>query len=164
MQDYYYKRVEDGTYCVTGYEGDEQDVVIPEDRVITMVYDKVFRGHSEIRSIHIPDTVTDLGEFVFDGCENLRHLALPAHLKTLWGYTFTRCGIEEIILPDGLRIIPPFAFKECKNLRRVVCGRRMEKIHAWAFAGCDQLAKEGLVHGPGVEISPQAFETKILNT
>ena len=56
MQDFYYKRVEDGTYCVTGYEGDEQDVVIPEDRVITMVYDKVFRGHSEIRSIHIPDT------------------------------------------------------------------------------------------------------------
>jgi hypothetical protein len=40
----------------------------------------------------------------------------------------------------------------------------MEKIHAWAFAGCEQLAKEELVHGPGVEISPQAFETKILNT
>ena len=61
MQKFYYRRVEDGTYCVTGYEGDEQDVVIPEDLVITMVYDKVFRGHSEIRSIHIPDTVTDLG-------------------------------------------------------------------------------------------------------
>ena len=116
MQEFYYKRVEDGTYCVTGYEGDEQDVVIPEDRVITMVYDKVFRGHSEIRSVHIPDTVTDLGEFVFDGCVNLRHLVLPANLKTLWGYTFIRCGIEEIVLPDGLRIIPPFAFKEAKML------------------------------------------------
>ena len=40
----------------------------------------------------------------------------------------------------------------------------MEKIHAWAIAGCEQLTKEGLMHGPGVEISLQAFETKILNT
>ena len=108
--------------------------------------------------------MTDLGEFVFDGCRNLRQLTLPAQLKTLWGYTFTRCGIEEILLPDSLRIIPPFAFKECKNLRRVVCGAGLEKIHAWAFAGCEQLTEAGLVHGPGVEISPQAFETKILNT
>ena len=164
MQVFYYKRVEDGTFCVTGYEGDEAEVVIPEDHIVTMIYDKVFRGHAEIRSIRMPDTVTDLGEFVFDGCRNLRQLTLPAQLKTLWGYTFTRCWIEEILLPDSLRIIPPFAFKECKNLRRVVCGAGLEKIHAWAFAGCEQLTEAGLVHGPGVEISPQAFETKILNT
>ena len=164
MQVFYYKRVEDGTFCVTGYEGDEAEVVIPEDHIVTMIYDKVFRGDAEIQSIRMPDTVTDLGEFVFDGCRNLRQLTLPAQLKTLWGYTFTRCGIEEILLPDSLRIIPPFAFKECKNLRRVVCGAGLEKIHAWAFAGCEQLTEAGLVHGLGVEISPQAFETKILNT
>ena len=164
MQVFYYKSVEAGPFCVTGYEGDEAEVVIPEDHIVTMIYDKVFRGHAEIQSIRMPDTVTDLGEFVFDGCRNLRQLTLPAQLKTLWGYTFTRCGIEEILLPDSLRIIPPFAFKECKNLRRVVCGAGLEKIHAWAFAGCEQLTEAGLVHGPGVEISPQAFETKILNT
>lgn len=164
MQEFYFKKVEDGTFCVTGYVGDEAEVVIPEDRVVTMVYDKVFRGHSEITSIRIPDTVTDLGEFVFDGCDRLRHLQLPSHLKTLWGYTFTRSGIEEIVLPDGLRTLPPFAFKDCKNLRKVVCGAGMEKIYAWAFAGCDQLTKEGLVHGPGVDVSPRAFESKSLNT
>ena len=35
---------------------------------------------------------------------------------------------------------------------------------AVAFAGCEQLTKEELVCRPEVEISPQAFETKILNT
>ena len=97
-------------------------------------------------------------KFLFDGCINLRQLKLPEQLKTLWGYTFVRCGIEEIVLPDQLRIIPPFAFKDCRNLRKVVCGAGLEKIYAWAFGGCDLLTEDGLIHGPKVEISPQAFE------
>lgn len=160
MQEFYYRRVEDGTFCLTGYEGDEADVVIPDDKVFTILNDKVFRGHSEITSIKIPDSVTDMGEFLFDGCANLRSLQLPAELRTLWGYTFVRSGIEEIVLPDHLRIIPPFAFKDCKNLRRVICGAGLEKIYAWAFSGCDQLTEENLIHGPGADISPQAFESR----
>ena len=88
---------------------------------------------------------------------------LPAQLRVLWGYTFARCGIEEAYLPEGLRRLPPFAFKDCKNLRKVVCGSELEKIHAWAFSGCDQLSEEGLICGPGTEVSPQAFDTKELN-
>ena len=160
MQEFYYRRVEDGTFCLTGYEGDEAEVIIPDDKVFTILSDKVFRGHDEITSIRIPDSVTDMGEFLFDGCINLRQLKLPEQLKTLWGYTFVRCGIEEIVLPDQLRIIPPFAFKDCRNLRRVVCGAGLEKIYAWAFGGCDLLTEDGLIHGPKVEISPQAFERR----
>ena len=155
MQEFYYRRVEDGTFCLTGYEGDEAEVVIPDDKVFTILSDKVFRGHDEITSIKIPDSVTDMGEFLFDGCVNLRHLQLPAELRTLWGYTFVRCGIEEIVLPDHLRIIPPYAFKDC--LRKVVCGAGLEKIYAWAFSGCDRLSEDCLIHRPEAEISPQAF-------
>ena len=151
MQEFYYRRVEDGTFCLTGYEGDEAEVIIPDDKVFTILSDKVFRGHDEITSIRIPDSVTDMGEFLFDGCINLLQL---------WGYTFVRCGIEEIVLPDQLRIIPPFAFKDCRNLRRVVCGAGLEKIYAWAFGGCDLLTEDGLIHGLKVEISPQAFERR----
>ena len=160
MQEFYYRRVEDGTFCLTGYEGDEADVVIPDDKVFTILSDKIFCGHTEIRSVRIPDSVTDLGEFLFDGCLNLHSLKLPKELKTLWGYTFVRCGIEEIVLPDQLRIIPPYAFKDCKNLRRVVCGAGLEKIYAWAFEGCDRLTEDNLIHGPSVDISPEAFKRR----
>ena len=64
------------------------------------------------------------------------------------------------MLPDHLRIIPPFAFKDCKNLRRVVCGAGLEKIYAWAFGGCDKLTEDGLIRNPGVEVSPQAFDSR----
>lgn len=115
----------------------------------------LFAGHDEIRSISIPVSVTDLGEFLFDGCVNLHHIELPPHLRYLWGYTFCRSWIEEIVLPDSLRIIPSYAFKDCIRLKRVVCGKGVKKIAAWAFGGCENLTD--LVHGPDVEISPQAF-------
>ena len=162
MQEFMYKMIEDGTYCVSGYRGDEANVIIPDSNGVTMLFDKLFKDHQEITSVHIPDTVTDIGEFVFDGCRNLRHIELPSQLTCLWGYTFARCGIEEIILPDKLTTLPPFAFKDCKNLKKVVCGSGMKKIYSWVFGGCDRLVE--LVHGPDVEISPHAFETKVLNT
>lgn len=156
MQKFYSRMMEDGSQCITSYHGDEAEVVIP-DRNVTILFDELFAGHGEIISVHIPDTVTDLGEFLFDGCESLHHIDLPANLTSLWGYTFCRSGLEEITLPDQLISIPPFAFKDCKNLKRVVCGKGMRKINGWAFSGCDQL--EEVVHGPDVAVSPKAFNT-----
>ena len=165
MQEFMYKQIEDGTYSVVGYRGNEVNVVIPDSyggSKITVLFDGLFKGHPEIESIHIPDTVTDLGEFVFDGCINLQHLKLPSELTYLWGHTFARCGLEEIVLPDKLATLPPFAFKDCKNLKKVVCGAGLKKIYSWVFGGCDQLSE--LIQGPEVEISPMAFQTKELNT
>ena len=143
-----------------GYAGDEADITIPAQfggNPVTILYDKLFAGHTEIRSISFPDTITDFGEFLFDGCTNLQYLQLPANLRNLWGYTFVRCGLKEITLPDQVHTIPPYAFKDCKNLEKVVCGSGMKKILGWAFGGCDHLRE--LSHGPGVIISPQAFDT-----
>ncbi len=165
MQEFFFKPAGDGTYCVTGYRGDDKDVVIPDSYgsgVITILSDGLFRGHREITSVHIPDTVTNMGEFIFDGCENLRHITLPLSLECLWGYTFARCGIEEITLPDKLVTVPPFAFKDCKSLRKVVCGKGLKKIYSWAFAGCDRLKE--VIRSDRVEISERAFESKELNT
>ena len=154
----YQMNYDEASYAVTHYEGNAEDVVIPGTflgKPVTILFDKLFAGHQEIRSVSIPDTVTDLGEFVFDGCLSLRRLELPAGLQNLWGYTFCRCGIEEIVLPDPIKIIPAYAFKDCRHLKKVTCGSGLKKISSWAFGGCDQLTE--LLHGPSVEISPEAF-------
>ena len=153
---------DENSYTVMGYRGSSEDVIVPEmylGKPVTILFDKLFLGHSEIRSVQIPDTVTDIGEFVFDGCMNPHHISLPKNLRNLWGYTFTRSGIEEITLPDQVKVIPPYAFKECTNLRKVICGAGMKKIYSWAFGGCPNLTE--LIYEPGVEISPEAFD---LNT
>ncbi len=165
MQNIMFAPVEDGTFSVVGYEGDEEKVVIPPEyggSKVTVICDKVFAGHSEITSVEIPDSVTDMGEFVFDGCWSLKNIRLPSELRYLWGYTFCRCGIEEITIPDKLVSIPPFAFKECRNLKKIVCGKGLKKVYSWAFAGCDSLKET--VFPENTDISPDAFKNKELNT
>lgn len=158
MQNFTFKTNDDGqTITVMSYEGDEAHVVIPDQcwaKPVTVIYDKLFAGHAEIEDIRFPDTITDLGEFVFDGCTGLKRIELPPALKYLWGQTFARCQAEEILLPENIRTIPPHAFKDCKNLRRVVCGSGVKKIYGGAFSGCSQLTE--LVCGKDVEISPDA--------
>jgi hypothetical protein len=161
MQDFYYKQNADNTFSVMGYHGDEAEVIVPGSyggAPVTVINDRLFAGHREITSVHIPDSVTNMGSFVFRGCENLHSIVLPAGLTDLWGYTFSESAFEEIVLPDRLTNLPPFTFANCRNLKRVVCGSGMKKIYAYVFGGCDELRE--VVCGPDVEISPDAYKIK----
>ena len=142
MQQFFYRFLEDGTYCVTEYQGDEADVIIHDtyrSKPVTVLFDRLFKGHTEITSVKIPDTITDIGSFVFDGCTSLKHIELPPSLINMWDSAFARSSIEEIVLPDKITSIVPFTFKDCKELKRVVCNPELKKIHAWAFHGCSSL-------------------------
>ena len=165
MVEFEYKLIDDGSFCVSAYRGDEAVVEVPAalDGVpVTVISDGVFCGHTELTELRLPEGLTDLGEFLFDGCENLRQLQLPASLERFWGYTFARSGLEALTIPDRVRSIPPFCFKDCKNLTLLTCGKGMRTIYAWAFAGCDKLSDPDV--GPEVKLHPQAFASKELNT
>ena len=161
MQEFEFQiNYDEQSYTIRKYKGDEANIIVPGTyggKPVTILFDSIFAGHSEICSITFPDSITDLGEFVFDGCSNLKHIELPKNLKSLWGYTFARSAIEEITIPDGVSIIPPYAFKDCKSLKRVICGSGMRKIKSWAFGGCDLL--EEVIYGSDVEVSKDAFES-----
>lgn len=161
MQDFDFKMIDSGHYAAMRYTGDEAHVIVPETYAglpVTVLFDRLFLGHPEITSIELPDGITDIGEFMFEGCDNLKSIRLPAQMTSMWPYAFAYSGFEEIRLPDGVTSIAPFAFKGCKNLKRVICGAGMRKIESWAFGGCDRL--EEVICGPGVEISPKAYEVK----
>lgn len=160
MQDFLFKYVEEtDSFCAIHYKGDAADVVVPSmhwDKPVTILFDDLFKGHGDIRSVSIPDTVTEIGGFVFDGCNGLKHVELPAALESMWQYAFARCGVESITLPDRYTQIIPFTFLDCKSLRRVVCGSGMKKIYPHAFRGCDSLTD--LQCSSTVDIAPDYKE------
>lgn len=165
MQEFTFKQLEDRSVDLIAYKGDEADIVIPEKyygHTVTMIDDSIFKGHTEITSVKIPETIQFMGGFVFDGCVNLRHIVLPASLEYIWQYGFVRSAIEEIVLPEKLRSIAPFTFKDCKNLRKVVCNAGLKDIGSWAFEGCTALTD--ITYGTDTVVSQQAFEAKILNS
>jgi len=139
MQEYIFKRIDNGTFSIIEYQGDEENVIIPKTHAgkpVSVLYDRIFKGHEEICTVLVPDTITDIGGFVFDGCSNLKNIVLPDSLLYLWQYAFCRSSVEELVLPPGIRTIAPYTFKECKNLRRIVCNPGLKEIKARAFEGC----------------------------
>ena len=160
MADFYTKTMDEETCCIMGYKGSSNRVVIPANlagKRVTILYDALFKNHKEITSIKIPETVTNIGSYIFEGCTKLKKVELPAGLTDIWEYGFSKSSIEEIVIPDGVRTIMPFTFKDCKKLKKVVCGRGLRKICAGAFEGCPKL--EEVVHGPNVKVSPEAYGT-----
>lgn len=158
MQQFTFEQMIDETLCITGYDGDEAAVAVPDEFggvPVTMLGDDVFKGHAEITSVRLPDAVKFIGGFVFDGCVNLHQITLPSQLRDMFQYSFVRCGIEEIVLPEHVNSIPPYAFKDCRQLRRVICNASLQKIYALAFQGCDALTD--LRYSDQTEVSENAF-------
>ena len=41
---------------------------------VSVLMDDIFKNHTEIEKVILPDTLTDIGGFVFDGCTSLKHI------------------------------------------------------------------------------------------
>lgn len=161
MQNYLYDPIMDGTYCVVGYNGDEEEITVQlqgfnHSNPVSLIFDRVFKGHTEIRNINLPDTLTELGEFVFDGCTNLKEIHLPDGFQNAWPNAFARCGLEKITFPDKVASLAPYLFRDCKSLKIVECGKGLKKINNCAFFGCTALEK--IIVPQNTEILPKAFE------
>ncbi len=99
-----------------------------------------FRQNKYVRSISIPDSVTEIYDRAFEGCENLRSVRLPSGTKTLPGVLFAGCtALESIRIPEGVKLIDNLAFYGCSNLREVVLPDSLEMIRDRAFYKCSAL-------------------------
>lgn len=154
---FYNKMVPDGTYCLTGYKGNDAHVDIPTNIPVSVLNDFLFKNHTEITSVTIPNTVKEIGGFIFDGCTGLKTVTIPDSVESMWQYAFTRTSLVEIELPGSIKHIIPFAFFDSKDLRTVRLNEGTEKILAWAFKGCESLTD---VYMPEslTDISDKAFE------
>lgn len=159
MQTFSYKQLDDFNYMITGYAGDETEVTIPSSymgRAVTILFDDIFKNHTEIIRVIIPDTITDIGGFVFDGCVNLKTIDLPDSISEMWQYAFVRSGITEIRLPASLGRISPYVFQDCKNLKKVICNPGLKIIRGRAFKNCPALTE--VYMSKETELAELAFE------
>lgn len=137
--DFYYKEVPGGNYCITQYVGKDKHVEFPSNINITILHDDIFKGNTTIESIVIPESVTQIGGFMFDGATNLKSIKLPKHLEDMWQYAFTRTQIEEIEIPGTVKSIVPYTFFDSRKLRKVIINEGTTKILGSAFKNCTGL-------------------------
>lgn len=95
-------------------------------------------------ALHLPDSVTKIGEGAFDGCKGLEEVVMSSAVRKLPGYVFNWCEeLTSFSVPDHVTEIGECAFKRCHSLCRVVIPRSVCKIHPTAFEECENLLIAG---------------------
>ena len=95
---------------------------------------------SYLEKIHLPNSVTHIGDAAFAECGELISIKLPTGLLKIGQSAFMDCWqLERISLPAKTRIIGPQAFQGCINMVQVRLNKALEVIGEDAFDDCESL-------------------------
>ncbi len=90
-----YKVISSNNIAITGYQGTDSVITIPSkitdngvEYTVTSIGDRAFDGNSDIKSVTIPNTVTNIGESAFS-YPDLTSLTVPNSVKTIGEYAFS---------------------------------------------------------------------------
>ena len=113
----------------------QETIVIPEG--ITAIPDYAFDGNTTLKEIHIPSTVKSIGGYAFRKCTALVKVKLSEGLMSIGGYAFNGCtALESMPIPEGVTSIGMYAFSACTALKDVTIPSTVTGIASEAFYNC----------------------------
>ena len=69
----------------------------------------------------IPNNVTSIGSFAFDGCSSLPSITIPNSVTSIGRYAFSGCsGLTSVTIPNSVTSIDERAFWGCSGLTTIV--------------------------------------------
>ncbi|MBE6984230.1 MAG: leucine-rich repeat domain-containing protein, partial [Ruminococcaceae bacterium] len=79
-----------------------------------------FDGCESLKSVTIPDSVTDIGDYAFEKCSNLQTISIGSGVTYLGIFAFAWCtSLESAVLSDGLTTVGREAFFGCSSLTNI---------------------------------------------
>ena len=94
----------------------------------------VFSGCTALKTVTLPDTLTNIGTGTFNGCASLEKIDLPAGLTEIGREAFNGCeSLKEAVIPSGVTEIPDYAFTGCLALEKVELPEGITSIGEYAF-------------------------------
>ncbi len=128
----------------TAYSG---DIDIPStieidgiDYTVTGVGRYAFNYCNNLTSVKIPDTVTSLGSYAFEYCTSLKSVDIPSTLTSLPSYLFFQCtSLTDVTLPSNISSIPVELFCYCESLEEITIPESVTSIGWYGFGYCHSL-------------------------
>lgn len=127
------------------------------DYSLTEIERYAFYGCKSLYSIDIPDTVTTIGVNgtgrtlgsiygVFEKCESLVSVKLPAALESVYGYSsnsyamFDGCtSLTDVTIPEGVKKLDTYMFYNCPALEEITIPSTVTAIPKGLFVNCTSL-------------------------
>ncbi len=119
-----------------------KSVVLPD--TITQIGESAFLNCTALESVNIPGGVTSIGSGAFSGCASLKSAAIPEGVTSIGENMFYNCSaLESLSLPGGVTAIGSQAFRNCAALKDIELPSGLQSIGAYAFDGCAGLTQLG---------------------
>ncbi len=136
-----------GGIVISGYLGNSFIIQIPDTidgEPVTAIDFGAFGAYntdsSHTTSITIPDSVTKIGGYAFEGCTSLTSINIPDDVTVIEYCAFAGCtGLTSIAIPDGVTKIEWGAFESCTSLTSVTLPDSVTEIGNDIFKGCTSL-------------------------
>lgn len=106
---------------------------------VTNVSSMAFYHCTNLTTVTLPDTVTDLGQYAFAGCTALGQISMNGVEKIGTGCFYDCLSLANLILPQTLRSIGGEAFYRCKSLAGITIPAGVGEMGSSVFAYCDRL-------------------------
>ncbi len=142
---YTYSLTSAGTVKIEAFEGTEENIVIPSQICgcdVTSLAPKAFYQNDTVKSVTIPNTVTEVGHRAFTSCANLEEVIFEngSNVSVINEYTFYKCpNLTNVTLPDTIVTIGNAAFRECSSLTSFTIPENVTTIATSAFRDCTAL-------------------------
>ena len=115
---------------------------------VTYIVDAAFSRNATLKSIVLPESITDIGRNVlnpgleaggsaFENCTTLESITIKGDLMALRKNTFNGCSsLRSITLPESLKTIQYNAFQRCSSLIEIVIPDAVTTIDKQVFSQC----------------------------
>ena len=115
------------------------EIVIPDGvtGIASRAFSSPFYEFSGVKSVKIPNSVSTIGAYAFEGCSGLEKITIPMGVTRIEDGTFSCCtNLVSVNMPDSVCSIGIVAFYGCSALNDINIGRGVTNIGVEAFDSC----------------------------
>lgn len=99
-----------------------------------------FPACSEKTEYEVPDSVTNISDWAFCDCENLKKVTIPDSVSEIGEGAFYNCAsLVEVIIPESVTRIDDIAFRGCTAMKKLVIPDSVSEFGWGVLNGCDDV-------------------------
>jgi len=134
-----------GTITITGYTCPGSVMAVIPSTIncyrVTSIADNAFQSCQTLTtSVTIPDSVTSIGQYAFDGSGSysppLTNVSLGNGITSIGNFAFEFCKhLPSVTIPNSVVSLGEYAFGSCTSLTNVIFGKNVTSLGPWVFRG-----------------------------